>query len=999
MFAAVALSAVLAASPAVVAPADLVLFDEPGFPRVDAIEPPPAIPVAVTADSIDALDRLLEPDDVLVWRHGSAFPIDAWSTVRRFLESGGSLLVLGGQPFTRPVRGDPGAREVEARSLAMLEALRLNQCRVVTAEHATLDWRGGPAPRERSHPRIAVLEPRLCETRDFDDEDGAPGARDAIVRPFAVVREAGDDPRFPFATAAYAIDWLRGPYAGGRWVFWLADFAPTEDELAYLVAEARRPPIDLRVDPTFGSFKDGETPSVLVRVHRPRGGDRQDATLDVRGDDGPIGERTVTLAGGRHASARVPLPLVTRPGLYRVVARAEGAPTFETGFWVHDEELFRSGGALSFDAYTLRRDGVPEPVIGTTTMSGSVHRKFLFEPNAAEWDDTFAELASLRVNLVRTGVWSAYRKISLDPNVVDESFLRALEAYYLTARRHGIPVTFTFFAFVPDRFGGDNPYFDPRAIEGQRAYLSAVASRFRDAKEILWDLINEPSFSSPDKLWVCRPHGDANERAAFLTWLKDRHGERWEEEVRSRWRLRPDEPIGLPADADFDDRAVLEGRRPYRAKEYVQFAQDAFAGWIVQMNSAIRDAGSLAPITVGQDEGGLNERPGPLHHHDSVDFTSIHTWWYDDAQYWDVVMAKAPRVPLLVSETGIMNRELLSGESMRTPVESARLLSRKIAYAFAGRAFGVVEWCYEVNPYMASDNEVAIGLKRADGSYKPEHRVLRAFAAFVHQNRAWFEAPEEPEVAIVFPSSDHYPPRGMQAASTRAWVDVLPMPIRVVPEDRVASDLGHPKLIVLPACRGLADDAWDGIMAEVAERGAVLRCSGFLGADAAGRARDRLGLEPRPLRVLERFQDRDVRFPLAVVESWYAARSDGAGGEGGEGGDLRTSPGASGPVVFHTALPLEWSTEPRDLLPYEDAARAAGVDEPREASLLFIRRVRFRDATLAAVVNETAEPIEARRLSEREDDGDLHLVPPGEGHLFLFSKAGVLLDRTEPCFR
>jgi hypothetical protein len=233
----------------------------------------------------------------------------------------------------------------------------------------------------------------------------------------------------------------------------------------------------------------------------------------------------------------VALPFVTAPGLYRASARAAGGATFETGFWVFDEALFSTGDALTFDRYTLRRDGAPEPVVGTTTMSGSVHRKFLFEPNAAEWDDTFAELASLDVNLVRTGVWSGYRKVSLDPNVVDEAFLRALEAYYLTARRHGIPVLFTFFAFVPERFGGDNPYFDPRALEGQRAYLSAVASRFHGAKEILFDLINEPSFSSPDKLWSCRPHGDAHERAAFLAWLKDHYDDRWEDEVRSRCRL------------------------------------------------------------------------------------------------------------------------------------------------------------------------------------------------------------------------------------------------------------------------------------------------------------------------------------------------------------------------------------------------------------------------------------------------------------------------------
>ena len=88
-------------------------------------------------------------------------------------------------------------------------------------------------------------------------------------------------------------------------------------------------------------------------------------------------------------------------------------------------------------------------------MSRTVHRRFLDEPDAAVWDDTFAELASLGVGLVRTGIWSGWGRIVDGSGTVDETWLRALEGYYLTARRHGIPVLFTFFAFMPP--GGANP--------------------------------------------------------------------------------------------------------------------------------------------------------------------------------------------------------------------------------------------------------------------------------------------------------------------------------------------------------------------------------------------------------------------------------------------------------------------------------------------------------------------------------------------------------------
>ena len=153
----------------------------------------------------------------------------------------------------------------------------------------------------------------------------------------------------------------------------------------------------------------------------------------------------------------------------------------------------------------MRRGGRAEPIVGTTTMSATVHRDFLFEPNAAVWDETFGEIASLGMNAIRTGIWSGWRKISVDANVVDEGVVRALEAFYLTARKHQLPVIFSVFAFVPEDFGSGDPYFDPRALDGQRALLSAFARRLSPAREFIWDLINEPSFASPRDLWSLRP--------------------------------------------------------------------------------------------------------------------------------------------------------------------------------------------------------------------------------------------------------------------------------------------------------------------------------------------------------------------------------------------------------------------------------------------------------------------------------------------------------------
>src|SRR5262249_15139859 len=156
---------------------------------------------------------------------------------------------------------------------------------------------------------------------------------------------------------------------------------------------------------------------------------------------------------------------------------------------------------------------------GTTYMASDVHRKFLFEPNPVVWDRDFAGMQKLGANFVRTGLWTAWTRAMLDSGAIDEGVLRALEAYVQVAASHGIVVCFNFFASQPPMFGGTNPYLDPRALEGQKALLLAVASRFKGCNWVHYDLINEPSYSPADQLWTNRPIGDEWEKRAWTDWV------------------------------------------------------------------------------------------------------------------------------------------------------------------------------------------------------------------------------------------------------------------------------------------------------------------------------------------------------------------------------------------------------------------------------------------------------------------------------------------------
>ena len=150
--------------------ATLIVFAEPAFPVHGVPDKLPQIPGAVSCATVEELRKQLKPGAVLVWRHGSTFPSEAWPAIVKFLEGGGSLLHLGGEPFTRPVTGKPGARTVQPRNVSLLKALKLNQGYVLPAGNATLSYGAKDSAKSFVTPadtRVTILEPRFAVTKDF----------------------------------------------------------------------------------------------------------------------------------------------------------------------------------------------------------------------------------------------------------------------------------------------------------------------------------------------------------------------------------------------------------------------------------------------------------------------------------------------------------------------------------------------------------------------------------------------------------------------------------------------------------------------------------------------------------------------------------------------------------------------------------------------------------------------------------------------------------------
>ena len=421
----------------------LIFFAEPGFPTagldagpiaesaveawVSASEPPPQI---LVVQDTAALVEALRPGRTLVWRHGGAYPAEAWPVIERFLADGGNLIHLGGPIFSHPVEGSAGFRQTSAAQVSVAKHLGLNPGGVLDVGGGTLRSANEDETTLPAATRVHLLEPRFSSTKLRRDEEGSPGPRDAHLIPLRTIPLPDDDARFPAATGSMLIDRLQGRYAGGRWALRLLTNEPTERELADLLTWGVRPPFELTVSSTTAVFHEEEKPSIQVRLNRPAEWAPRDDTpvsIEWRPPGGNWQEiEPAVIPAGSSTRAIASIPDRT-PGFHRVRARIGDAPgeVAESGYWVFDRATFESGPELTIDGDLIRWDGVPQVGVGTTVMSRSVHREFLEKPNPAEWDATFAELSSLGVKWVRTGIWSGWGDF-IETRGVQEDWIRAL---------------------------------------------------------------------------------------------------------------------------------------------------------------------------------------------------------------------------------------------------------------------------------------------------------------------------------------------------------------------------------------------------------------------------------------------------------------------------------------------------------------------------------------------------------------------------------------------
>lgn len=1018
----------------------VLLFHDPNFPFIDCETVSAAMLqsalqgcVLRVADA-DGLSAALQQDDIdlLVTAHGSAFPEDAGMPLLGCLARGVNWLQLGGVPLAVPVRRAGDAWHAAPRRTRWHRKLGLTQafavdCRQVdrwTAPEGYTELR--ESAQEIACDTAFALYWRLTSTKYFAQEDGSAGTRDAMLLPL-VSGELADGTST--VAAVQQLDWLHGDTAGSRWILYTGDRALPAQSIAQLAAYAGCGAAHLTVAPGYARYRAGEAPSLSVRLHRPRSAGDGACVVEILRDGAVLKSVETALHWSEAlALAQAEVPLESRdldprdggPQFYEIRAHctlpcAAGVSVLEanSGFWIARDEDLERDAPLGASGTELTRGGNPLSVAGTTYMAGDVQRNFLLEPNPWIWRRDFTAMREAGINLVRTGIWYGWKRIMLEPGRLDEAVLRAMDAFLLVAHETDIPVIFTFFTFLPDSWGGENPYLDPRAVAAQQAFVGAFARRYAGVHGLIWDLINEPSFSSPAQLWRCRPNYDRFELAAWQEWLRGRlPGMDDASRLRllaDRWRGDSAETASLPALTDFDDGNLFSDRQPLKVLDYRLFAQHAFADWVRKLGSAIRAVDRPdRMLMVGQDEGGTMDRPHPQFFADAVDISSVHSWWFNDDLLWDSVVTRAPGIPHLVQETGAMFHETAEGGPWRGEEEAARLIQRKLAIAAGAGSAGFVHWLWNSNPYMPSDNEAAIGALRADGSAKPEFAVLRGMARFLKEAAPSLRGRKEEDVVMVLPHTDQFSVRGNGMRATRQCVRTLAyrcrLQLRAVSEYALDRDTETARLYVLPSPALLTESAWQTLLERV-RTGATLLVTGVIDRDDAWQAAARSALfdvetEIRPVSPTELLSVADRIIPCGY-RGEDLQRVERAVVRGGGATSLLEAKHGKGRVLW-CPLPVEMCDNTDAIVAvYRAAMLTAKIESdclvrPDHPGVL-VYTSRFREAVLVTVISEQSDTTELR-IALRQPESELELsLRGGEAVLLLLDRRGreILRSRAD----
>ncbi|MEH7272944.1 beta-galactosidase [Neobacillus vireti] len=805
--------------------------------------------------------------DGFVQLHGPYFPKNAWGSFVSYLKKGKGFVAAGGNPFRKPCNLVNGEWLPEREQTAYHTELNIHEMLKVDRKPIEKLAHSSEIPLFKDDEELFTIQDTAnfilhpTKTSSIEHEMGSCGPMDARIYPLLKgISKSGRE----VAAPAVLIENYKGEFTGGRWVFinqlltnefWNDKGCCFLLELADFVA---RGVTELWLKTNYASYEHYEVPSITFQaqsLQKEQTAWSLELALTKGGNLIEKHSLEVSITKELHIQKLNLNKKEFDPGFYELTCRLTSdlgeERILHQGFWFRDQELLESGQPLVCGRDYFLKNNQPFPVVGMTYMTSDVARYFLFLPNPSVWNKDFSTMKAAGINYVRTGIWTAWRNMMFVDGHMEENILRAIDAFILTAKQHDIELTFNFFSFTPEEWEGKNPYLDPRSIEAQKRFITAIISRHKTTMNVHWDLINEPSLFDPKQTFAGpRTLLDSFDTAEYQEWLKERHGEIVK--VQERWNLTPNElpsfhhvrpPQIREINTHIQDMAA--GKRGLKWLDYTLYTMEKHNDWIRKLSSTIRKLTPDQLITVGQDEALMGQRPSPFFYGEAVDYTSNHSWWSMDNLLWDGIFAKTVDKPNLIQETGIMYVEKPNNQAKRSEEELRNILERKYAYAFAAGNAGAVQWLWNTNYFMNNINESNIGALRADGTEKPEANVSYDFGRFIKEVGHVFAHRKLEEIVVIFPYSNDFSNRRLAFDATTKLTRVLSyelnQPFRALSEYDLASLAAEPpKVIMIPSPHNFSSKALEEILQFVKNHDVTLLFTGPMSIDEYWNETDRI---------------------------------------------------------------------------------------------------------------------------------------------------------------
>lgn len=538
---------------------------------------------------------------------------------------------------------------------------------------------------------------------------------------------------------------------------------------------------------------------------------------------------------------------VMKPSLYTVTVttHAEWHTICKTtvGFLVIGDEQIRQemkdfkplyiDEEMSSD-YCLR-DGKITPILGTTYFVTDVYRECFARFNVALCEQELKQLAKDGFNTLRSGFWKHSDCLYNEDGSISKSGIRALQAFFVMAERFGFTVQFALGTVMLNQWNTKiSPIHDKDMRRKCMTLVKSFAQNFNGYRNVMLDIVNEPSYSMRGAWTLGRPSYEAGELANFRKWLAGKYGD-----ISNLWNAWGETAVSIPG---FDDVQLpseeLFSRLYFRTEQrcnniyltdFFEFARCEFSDWVKEVRSTVKAFAPEMIVTMGRDETLRIPAQQDEVLAGNVDMVCWHQWGKDGAVHMEQLLNRVRGKICVAQELGVYPFDDICSGKRFNEYEHMTKMEQKLLCAQGN----FIQWQAFDDPFLYELSENALGLYRADHSPSLSKDMVTRLVEYEKAGAKYMSGRRDEKVKILtLYGTSHYfsVDSALAQSGLRNHINVLynvlheqtNLVLEHLFDVKNEKMIGNPHLVILPAMQMLSQKAWDNVLEYVKAGGTAL---------------------------------------------------------------------------------------------------------------------------------------------------------------------------------